>query len=190
MGKQIIIGITGTLGAGKGEIVNYLVNNKNFIHISVTNYLIEEIEKRKLPINRESMRTVANDIRGKKGSGFIAEKLYEKAKILKENVIIESIRTVGEVNTLKEKGNFFLFAVDADPIVRYGRIKKRESSKDSVTYKEFLEAEKKEMNNTDFAKQNLKKCIEIADYKFLNNGTFRNLYKQVNKSLKEILTNK
>ena len=189
MVKQIIVGITGTLGAGKGEIVNYLVKEKGFIHISVTDYLIQEINKRKLPVSRESMRTVANDIRTKKGSGFIVEELYKKAKKIEKNVVIESIRTLGEVETLKLKGNFYLFAVDADPKVRYKRIKKRESSKDSVTYKEFLEAEEKEMNNSNPAKQNLKKCIDLANFKFKNNGTFDNLYKQINESLKKVLTN-
>ena len=42
---MIIIGITGTLGAGKGTIVDYLVQEKGFKHYSVRNYLIKEIEK-------------------------------------------------------------------------------------------------------------------------------------------------
>jgi len=37
---MLIIGITGTLGAGKGTIVEYLVKNKNFKHYSVSGYLI------------------------------------------------------------------------------------------------------------------------------------------------------
>ena len=32
---MIIIGITGTLGAGKGTIVDYLVKQKGFVHYSV-----------------------------------------------------------------------------------------------------------------------------------------------------------
>lgn len=38
-----IIGITGTLGAGKGTVVDYLVKNKGFNHFSVGDYLIDEI---------------------------------------------------------------------------------------------------------------------------------------------------
>jgi len=186
MAKQIIIGITGTLGAGKGEIVKYLVSKKKFNHFSVSDYLIREIKKRKLPVNRESMRTVANKIRTEKGSGFIVDKLYQKAKKTKKNSIIESIRTLGEVKTLKEKGNFYLFAVDATSKTRFERIKKRQSKKDNVTYDEFLDAERKEMISNDPTKQNLKKCIEIANYKFENNGSFKNLYRQINNALKKI----
>ncbi len=190
MNKQIIIGITGTLGAGKGEIVNYLVNEKGFIHFSVSDYLKEEINKRKLPINRESMRIVANEIRTKYGAGFIVDFLYKKAKTTNKNSIIESIRTLGEINTLKEKGNFYLFAVDADPKIRFERIKKRESEKDNVNYNEFINAERKEMNSTDPSKQNLKECIKNANYKFDNNGTFENLYQQIDKTLQEIFAEK
>jgi len=152
----------------------------------VSDYLIREIKKRKLPVNRESMRTVANKIRTEKGSGFIVDKLYQKAKKTKRNSIIESIRTLGEVKTLKEKGNFYLFAVDATSKTRFERIKKRQSKKDNVTYDEFLDAERKEMISNDPAKQNLKKCIEIANYKFENNGSFENLYRQINNALKKI----
>ena len=190
MNKQIIIGITGTLGAGKGEIVNYLVNEKGFIHFSVSDYLKEEINKRKLPINRESMRIVANEIRTKYGAGFIVDFLYKKAKTTNKNSIIESIRTLGEINTLKEKGNFYLFAVDADPKIRFERIKKRESEKDNVNYNEFINAERKEMNSTDPSKQNLKECIKNANYKFDNNGTFENLHQQIDKTLQEIFAEK
>lgn len=190
MNKQIIIGITGTLGAGKGEIVNYLVNEKGFVHFSVSDYLKEEINKRKLPINRESMRIVANEIRTKYGAGFIVDFLYKKAKTTNKNSIIESIRTLGEVNTLKEKGNFYLFAVNADPKIRFERIKKRESEKDNVNFKEFINAERKEMNSTDPSKQNLKECIKNANYKFDNNGTFENLHQQVDKTLQEIFAEK
>lgn len=46
---MLVIGITGTLGAGKGTIVDYLVDSKGFAHYSVRAYLIEEIKKREPP---------------------------------------------------------------------------------------------------------------------------------------------
>ena len=188
MSTKIIIGITGTLGAGKGEIVNYLVTKRGFKHFSVRKFLCKEIKKRNIPINRKNMRLVANEIRAQKGSGYIAEKLYEKALKGKENSVIESIRTPGEVNTLLKKGKFYLFAVVADLKIRFERIKKRASETDNVTYKEFIEAEKMEMNNSDPTKQNLTKCIKMANYKFENSETFENLYEQVDRALENILT--
>jgi len=188
MSTKIIIGITGTLGAGKGEIVNYLVKKRGFEHFSVRKFLIKEIKKRTLPINRNNMRLIANEIRAQKGSGYIVEKLYQEALKDKTNSVIESIRTPGEVNTLLDKGSFYLFAVVADPKIRFERIKKRGSETDEVTYDEFIAAEKMEINNSDPTKQNLTKCINMANYKFENNGTFKNLYKQVDNALDNILT--
>ena len=36
-----IIGITGTLGAGKGTIVDYLVQKKGYVHYSVRSFIAE-----------------------------------------------------------------------------------------------------------------------------------------------------
>lgn len=44
---MLIIGITGTIGAGKGTVSDYLVNKKGFKHFSVREFLIKEINKRK-----------------------------------------------------------------------------------------------------------------------------------------------
>ena len=42
---MILIGITGTLGAGKGTVVDFLIENYGFKHYSVRGFLTEEIEK-------------------------------------------------------------------------------------------------------------------------------------------------
>jgi hypothetical protein len=53
-------------------------------------------------------------LRAKNSPSFIAEELFNEAILSGENCIIESIRTVGEVEALKSKGNFELFSVDTD----------------------------------------------------------------------------
>ena len=49
---MIIIGITGTLGAGKGTIVDYLVKEEGFDHYSVRGFLLEEMKKMGMPCSR------------------------------------------------------------------------------------------------------------------------------------------
>jgi len=177
---MIIIGITGTIGAGKGTIVSYLVNTKGFRHYSVRVFLIKEIEKRDMPVNRDSMVVVANELRGKHSPAYIVEQLYNEAVRSGENCIIESIRTPGEVNALRAKGNFYLLAVDANPESRYQRIKGRNSETDQIDFNTFLENEKREMSSTDPAHQNIHKCIEMADFTLTNNQTIDGLHVQVN----------
>ena len=100
---MITIGITGTLGAGKGTIVDYLVQNKGFVHYSVRAFLTEEIKRRGLEVNRDTMTLVGNDLRAKHSPSWIVEQLYEKASASGCNCIIESVRTPGEVDALRGK---------------------------------------------------------------------------------------
>ena len=183
---MIIIGITGTLGSGKGTIVDYMVKKKGFIHFSVRQFILEEIKKRNLPENRDSMVIVANDLREKNSPSYITDQLYFQSVKTGKNAVIESIRTPGEVESLKSKGGFYLFAVDADPKTRYERIRLRNSETDRIDYETFLENEKREMNSSDPNKQNLKKCIEMADFVFMNDRSIENLYSEVEKVLTKI----
>lgn len=184
---MIVIGITGTLGAGKGTIVDFLVNEKGFQHFSVRQYLTDEILTRKLPVNRDSMTSVANDLRKNHSPSFITDELFKKALITGQNCVIESIRTPGEIESLKHKGNFCLLAVDADPAIRFERIKIRQSETDQIDFQTFLSNEAREMDSLDPNHQNLRKCIEMADFVFKNNGTIDELTAEIEKSLKQII---
>ncbi|MCW5909299.1 MAG: AAA family ATPase [Chitinophagales bacterium] len=181
-----IIGITGTLGAGKGTIVDYLTKHHGFLHFSVRGYLTKIIEQRGMELNRDSLVAVANELREKNTPSFIAEELFREAQQAGKDCIIESIRTVGEINALRKQGNFYLFAVNADQKLRYTRIVERASATDKINFETFAENEAREMNSTDPNKQNLDACMKLADFTFTNNGSFDELYRQVDEALQTI----
>jgi len=174
-----IIGITGTIGAGKGTIVDYLVNNYGFKHYSVRNYLIKEAEKQNLPLNRDTYVKLANHLREIHSPSYIIDELYKEAAKTGHNAIIESIRTPGEIASLRAKENFSLWAVDAEPKIRYERIVARQSETDQILFDTFLANEQREMSAEDPTKQNLTECIRQADVRFENNSDLEKLYQQI-----------
>lgn len=186
---MMIIGITGTLGAGKGTIVEYLEKKQNYNHFSVRGFIAREIKNRGLELNRDTLTAVANELRAHHSPSYIVDRLYDEAIKTGNNCIIESIRTPGEIVSLREKGRFHLFAVDCDPKIRFQRIKLRASATDHIDFETFLANEAREMNTDDPNKQNLKKCIEMADYKFNNDGDIDALEKLVDEALRQIEKN-
>ena len=175
----MIIGITGTIGAGKGTVVDYLVTRKGFKHYSARDFIVAEVKKRGLPVNRDTITPVANDLRKQHGPGYIIESLYRQAEAASGDAVIESIRTPGEIELLKKQGGFYLFAVDADPAVRYERVKNRGQVTDNVSFETFKQQEEREMRSTDPTKQNISACVAQADHVFVNNGTVEELHRQV-----------
>jgi dephospho-CoA kinase len=91
------------------------------------------------------------------------------------------------VEALKSKGIFYLFAVNADSIIRYNRITNRKSETDNISYETFIENETREMESDDPNKQNLSACIKMADFLFINNGTIEEFNQKIQGVLNEII---
>ena len=104
----MIIGTTGTLGAGKNTINDYLVKKFNFINFTCSDEIREELKKRNLEDNRDNLIRVANELREIEGNGFIGKRIAKK--IIDQNIkkaSIDGIRHPDEVIELKKAGNFF-----------------------------------------------------------------------------------
>jgi dephospho-CoA kinase len=74
-----------------------------------------------------------------------------------------------------------LLAVDANIETRYKRIVERSSETDKISFEEFVENEKHEMESTDPNKQNLSKCIAMADFLINNDSNLQDLHDQIEK---------
>lgn len=181
----MIIGITGSFGAGKGTVVDYLKKEKGFTHYSASGFIVEEIERRGMPVNRDSMIVVANELRADHGPSYIIDSLYARAEEVEGDVIIESLRAVAEVQRIKELGGIVL-GIDALPEVRYKHILARNSVKDHVTFEKWLSQEQAESNQNDPTKQNIFGALKESDYTITNNGTIDELYKEVEKFLQSV----
>ena len=184
---QVIIGITGTNGAGKGTVVEILMEDLGFKHYSARSLLTKILNEQGKELTRPNMSELANSLRAKNGPAALAEKLLEEAQKDGGRAVIESIRTPGEANMLRAKSKLFqLLAVDAPSKVRYERVVVRGSSTDKIPYEQFVKEEEVEMASTDPNKQNVSKCIEMADCMLVNESTVEALREQLNKYLTKL----
>lgn len=181
---MILLGITGTMGAGKGTLVKSLVEKLGFVHYSGRAFLIEEIERRGLPVNRDSMIEVSNDLRKAHGADYVVRSLHARAKADGRDAVIESLLTTGEVAYLKARDGL-LIAIDADRRVRYERITARQSETDKVTFEKFVEQEERKMHSDDPGKHNVAGVMAMADIHLMNNGTVEELEQSVERALSE-----
>lgn len=180
----MLIGITGTDGAGKGSAVSYLVAKKGFKHYSVRDLLILEIERQGLEATRENMRLTGNAMRAKEGGDVVVKHaLRQIEKDKATDAVVESIRALKEVETLKAAGGILL-AIDADSDVRYGRIVNRGSSSDKVTFEDFLKQEALEMDDPDPCGMQKAAVMKMADHTIMNNQQLEGLYAEVDEFLK------
>lgn len=179
----MIIGITGTDGGGKGTVVDYLVNKKGFVHCSARELWNDEIRKNGLEINRANMRLMANKLRKEHGNDFLIEEYRRRTGFeAGKNYVIESLRAMAEVDTLKKYGGI-LWAVDADQKVRYERIQARASESDKVSFEEFVAHEALEMNDPDPNGMQKAAVMAAADVTLMNNGTVADLDKEIEAAL-------
>ncbi len=175
----MIVGVTGTNGAGKGTVVDYLIEKHQFAHFSARAFLTRELLIRGIsPDHRGSFRDLANELRKEHGPSYLIEQLFIEAKDAGRPAIIESIRTIGEAEFLHEHGAKIL-AADADRQKRYQRIVSRGSITDSLTFEEFCHQEDREMVSTEPWDMNVEGVMCMADFTVHNDGTLKDLYAQV-----------
>ncbi len=171
----MILAITGTIGAGKDTVVEYVTKTRGFKHFSGRKLLESEIDRRGLAQNRDSMSLVANDLRAHKSSSYIMEQLLKDAQTYNGDAAIESVRTLLEADFLIAHGAI-LIAVDANRRIRYERICTRGLSTDNVSFEKFCSQEDSELANKDSNKQNLLGVMALASYHIENNKSLAELY--------------
>lgn len=182
----MIIGLTGTMAAGKDTVADYLVKGKGFLSHSLSDIVREEATARGLPHGRDTLRDVGNDLRRRHGLAVLAERALERIKAAGEpRSVIVSIRNPAEVERLRQEPGFHLIAVDAPQRTRYGRLRTRQRVGDAIDFDTFVAQEAKEMTSADPANQQLREVTAMADVTLRNEGTFDQLSAKVEALLKQ-----
>ena len=177
----MIIGLTGKNAAGKGESAKRL-EKKGFVCLSLSDELREEATRQGLSHERETLIALGTEIRSKHGAGYLASKINEKIEKLrsqgKDKFVVDSIRSPGEVDELRKNMDFVLVGIEAEPRIRFERMRRRARGGDALTFEEFLSHEGKE-NTSNASGQQLDRCLSMANKIVDNNGTLDELYKKM-----------
>lgn len=173
----MIIGLSGTLGAGKDTVAQYLVQ-KGFQHLSLSDFVREEARRRKIGLDRDSLRELANIMVEKSGGEILAKIAMSRKK--KKDLVLSSIRRIPEIDYLHKNKDFILIFVDAPIIIRYRRLRQRARvGDDTMSFKDFKAQEKLEMSGK--STQRLDLCKKKADVLIDNSQTEKHLFKQIDK---------
>ncbi|MDE2079680.1 MAG: AAA family ATPase [Patescibacteria group bacterium] len=172
----MLIGITGTIGAGKGTVADYL-KKKGFRHVSVSGFLAEEAARRGHAASRVERRELGNEYRSR-GKDALIEAVLADANPFKEDIVVESLHTVPEVEYVQHLGGKVI-AVDAPLEARWERVRTRGSEKDSVPYDVFVAEQNRHMASDNPNENNLRAAIEVADFRIENAGSENELFEKV-----------
>lgn len=181
----MIIGIAGTIGAGKGTVVEYL-RKKGFGHYSSSAILKEIVEARGLPAVRAHLSAAADELMAKYPGGVLTLSHDRAEKSGVKDYILEALHRMLEADYVRSIGGVII-GVDADIKKRYERsVRRGEGEKDNITFEKFLEDAKREDEGETGTGPNIRAVLETADAVLLNNGTLEELHTQVDDVLQRI----
>jgi dCMP deaminase len=182
----VIIGLSGTNGSGKGEIVRFL-EERSFLSLSLSDVIRDELRARGLEETRERMIEAGRAIRAAEGPGALAARLARRLDP-ERNYAIDSIRHPGEVEVLRARtSNFRLIWADADERIRLERIRARGRPGDPQTLEELRRLEGRELGGSEAGAQQLLAVRELADYTIENAGSLEELHEAIHAVLRDSL---
>ncbi len=175
--EAMIIGLTGRNAAGKGEVARFL-KDKGFYYHSLSDVLREELKKRGEEPTRNNLIRTGRELRRKNGDGYLAERILAKTQSDK-NYVVDSFRHPSEIAVFRRDPGYRLLLVEADPAVRFERIRSRSRESDPTTLDEFTQLENEESAGSEAGGQQLDLSAEEADATVLNNSSIEELRETV-----------
>ncbi|AIF68474.1 hypothetical protein PAP_00135 [Palaeococcus pacificus DY20341] len=166
----MIIYVVGMPGSGKGEVVK-VFRRFGVPHVNMGDIVREEANKRNIPKTPEGMAKVSIQLRQELGDNAVAKLCIPRVKeLLKEHdaIIIDGIRSLGEIQTFKEafpEEKTVVIAVHSSPKKRFERLSRRGRSDDPATWEDFEARDWKELQF------GIGSVIALADYLIVNENS-------------------
>ena len=172
----MLIGLTGRNASGKSTIVRWFAQ-KGLKTASCSDSIRVWLAEKNIEPTRDALIEGGRELRRQGGAGVLAEMLLQMLD--GEDAVIDSIRTPGEVEALRERDDFILVEVRVNSDTRWERSQSRARAGDPLDRETFMKQEKAESVAKDAAGQALNATAELADLVILNDGTEDELSKDL-----------
>ncbi|KKT42469.1 MAG: hypothetical protein UW88_C0004G0016 [Candidatus Collierbacteria bacterium GW2011_GWD2_45_10] len=177
----MVIGLVGPIASGKGEVAKYL-RDLGFTVLSLSDRVREEVSARGLPLSRENLQNVGNDLREIFGGHVLAERTLELLGSTDGNVVIDSIRNPSEIEFLRHVLGITVIGIDASPELRMEWYLDRawRRGEDGTSDADFVRANNRDLGlgENNFGQQ-VVRCLEMADVVIQNEDTKKHLLEAV-----------
>ena len=160
---KLIVCLTGMPGSGKSTIVSAL-KSKGIEALNLGDGVRAEAKRRNLEPSGDNLGKLMLQLREKNGPGAIANLLTDQIQNSQSNIIIiDGIRSIAEIEVLKNVGSVKLLSIEATADTRFKFLKARGRSDDPETKEKFAERDNREIS------VGIDQSISIADETISNN---------------------
>lgn len=184
------VGLTETIAAGKSLVKEALTRKFNCDYVSLSTLIMEEtLKKKRLPVDKFNKQNLGNELRQRYGNDALMKTAWNFMQKNKELLIVDGIRNPGEIEFLRKAvgKNAMIIAVDAPQTLRWQRVVARNKSTDPKTFEDFQKIDERDqgMNEPEYGQQ-VRKCIEMADYVLINDGNYEDFMNKCDEVISKI----
>lgn len=177
---RIILGLAGEIASGKGTVAKYISTKYGAKTWRFSTMLRDVMDRLSIEQTRPNVQLLSRILRENFGEDLFAVVMSRDVKSdSSEVIIIDGVRRLADIKYLKAFPEFKLVYLEADIRKRYERIVKRGENADD-TVKTFVEFQKDHEGESELQIKGLK---DQADFLIDNNGSYEDLYRQVDKLL-------
>lgn len=174
--NKTVLVFCGLMAGGKDTSAEYLRDKHNAGIYSFSTMLGDALKRFYLDFNRDNLIKMSEIIRQTFGEDIMAKTMAKDVeRETKSLIVVSNARRLADIEYLSKLPNFVLVEIFAEPKTRYERLIKRGQKIDdkTKTFEQFMADHQRstELSILDVAKQ--------ATEKIDNNGTFEDLYRQL-----------
>jgi dephospho-CoA kinase len=147
--RRLIVCLTGMPGAGKSSVASFL-KEKGFVVVTMGDAVREEAKRQGLEPTDINLGKMMLKLRQDLGPGavghIVLQKLARDGSCCSNVVVIDGIRSIAEVEVLKEAGHVKLLAIHASQNTRFRHLRERARADAPSNGNEFAGRDKRELS--------------------------------------------